>query len=161
MHFRPAANVELQRKRKQGTAQQHHQQHCSDGRILDRWKTRRLLKIEKGSAHNASHNHHRMQADDTAFEESAHGHPVPTVIISIADNKTGKHEEEIHCQITMIDNLSKMAATCMCFKKMEDNNHDSRHATKSVKNLIMRFRGKISSSCIHFGIRYLFIRVQR
>lgn len=49
----------------------------------------------------------------------------------------------------MIDNLSKMTAACMCFKKMEDNNHDSRHATKSVKNLIMRFRGKISSLCIH------------
>ena len=38
-------------------------------------------------------------------------------------------------------------------------NVKKRHATKSVKNLIMRFRGKISSLCIHFGIRYLLIRV--
>ena len=102
-----------------------------------------------------------MQTNYTPLEESTDTHPIPTVVISITDNKTGKHEKEIHCQIAMIDNLSKMTAACMCFKKMEDNNHDSRHATKSVKNLIMRFRGKISSLCIHFGIRYLFIRVQR
>ena len=63
----------------------------------------------------------------------------------------------LHCQITMIDNLSKMAATCMCFKKMEDNNHDSRHATKSVKNLIMRLRQIRQTRPVYTGLTRAFL----
>ena len=79
-----------------------------------------------------------MQTNYTPLEESTDTHPIPTVVISITDNKTGKHKEKIHRQITVIDKLLQMTAAGMCFQQMESDNHYRGYATKPVKNFIMR-----------------------
>ena len=79
-----------------------------------------------------------MQADDTAFEESADTHPVPTVIIGITDYKARKHKEEVDGKIAVINDLCEMVATRMCFKKMEGYDHNSCHSTQSIQDFIMR-----------------------
>ena len=46
-----------------------------------------------------------MQAGKTALEKAPGGHPVPAVIIGIADDKAAQHEEEINRQVAVVDNL--------------------------------------------------------
>jgi hypothetical protein len=45
-------------------------------------------KEEETGPNQRSGYYHRVQADKSALEESPDGHSVPSVIISIADNKT-------------------------------------------------------------------------
>ncbi len=47
-----------------------------------------------------------MQAYKTSLEESPCAHFVPAVIISISYDEAGKHEEEVHCKIAVVDDLA-------------------------------------------------------
>ena len=129
MHFRPPANVPLQRKGKQRTAIEHDYQNCSNRYIVYIGKTGGFLEEKEKGADNATYNYHRMQADDTAFEESADTHPVPAVIIGITDYKARKHKEKVDGKIAVVNDLCEMVATRMCFKKMEGYDHNSCHST--------------------------------
>ena len=70
-----------------------------------------------------------MQTDDTAFKESTDAHPVPAIIIGIADYEARKHKEKVYGKITVIDNLREMAATRMCFEKVKGYDHNSGYTT--------------------------------
>src|SRR5699024_8231811 len=97
--------------------------------------------------------HHRLQPDKAALEEGSRTHPVPTVIVCIADDEARKHEEEIDCQIAMIDNLVQMVAAGMRFQQMKGHYHSSRHAAQSVQNLVVRLLGLIRDFYIHWNVK--------
>jgi len=153
MHFHPSPNIPLQRQRQQRTAQQHDQQYRTDGHALHCRIAGGILKPEERGSHNASHDHHRLQPDKAALEEGSRTHPVPTVIVCIADDEARKHEEEIDCQIAMIDNLVQMVAAGMRFQQMKGHYHSSRHAAQSVQNLVVRLRGQIRVLYIHWNVK--------
>ena len=64
------------------------------------------LKDEHYESYQGTHHYHRMQADEAALEEFSQRQCLsPTVIIGVADDETGKNEEEVNRQIAVVDLL--------------------------------------------------------
>lgn len=80
-----------------------------------------------------------LQTDQAPLAEVPQAHFAPAVIVGVADDKAGKHEEEVHAKIAVVDDLvgrnSRVAQAS--FKKVEQHDHDGRHSPEAVKNGVM------------------------
>ena len=86
-----------------------------------------------------------MQADKAAFEEVAQRQPLlsrsrPAVVIGIADDKARKHEEEVHGQMAMIEDINGAAfRKGKTFEHMIPHHHQCSRSAQAVQQLIVGF----------------------
>ena len=86
-----------------------------------------------------------MQADEAAFEEVAQRQPLlsrsrPAVVIGIADDKARKHEEEVHGQMAMIEDINGAAfRKGKTFEHMIPHHHQCSRSAQTVQQLIVGF----------------------
>lgn len=83
-----------------------------------------------------------MKPYQTPLEEVLHGKTLaPTVVIGITDNESGKDEEKIHSQVSVIESFNNATAgKSISLEHVVPYNHQGGYATQSVKKVIMRFR---------------------
>jgi hypothetical protein len=79
-----------------------------------------------------------MKPDETTFEKIGNAYFTPPVVVSIANDKTGKHVEKIDGKISVVDDLVKRTRG-MSFENVKANYHDSSYASQPVKYKIMWF----------------------
>ena len=100
----------------------------------------RTLDEEGSGTQHGSHDHHRMQTDDSATEEVAQRESLlPAVIVGIADNETGEDEEEVDGQITVVDECDDRAPSCKgeAFENVVEYHEQGRHASEPVEQGIV------------------------
>ena len=80
-----------------------------------------------------------MQTDEATLQEVPRGHLAAgqSVIVGIADDETREDEEEIHSQITVIDDLVGDAFR-VGLEQVEAHHQDGCYATETVQNLVSR-----------------------
>ena len=147
VHFLPAADV------KPGTARNHQQTHDKAKCELPPRNLKSLREIasgkeEQGRAHQRTGDHHRMQTRETALEESPCGHPVPAVVIGVADDEAAQHKEEIHRQIAVVHYL-RPEIGYIGLETVEDNHHQRGHSAQPVEYLVTGFRCQINVLFCH------------
>ena len=104
VQFSPAADIQPVSAR--NYEQSHHEaQGKFPALYLQGLRERGSRKEKQRSPHERAGNHHRVQPRETPLEKAPGGHPVPSVIISIAHDKAAQHEEEIHSQVAVIHDL--------------------------------------------------------
>ena len=143
----PAADIQ---PRSAGNHQQAH--HQAQGKLpalhLQGFRESRSGEEKKRGPDQRSDDHHRMQARQTALEKAPGGHFVPAVVVSITDDETAQHKEEIHGQVPVIDDLGSRTFA-VCLKEMKQDDHQGRHATKPVQDLITGFGCQINVFFCH------------
>ena len=79
------------------------------------------------------------QPDQAAFEEAPQRHAglpglrVPAIVVRVGNHKAGEHEEEVHGQVAMIDDLPGMIAAIPCLTQVKDDDHHGRDAAQAVE----------------------------
>ena len=91
-----------------------------------------ILKIEQRRTDGHAQHHHGLQADQAPLEETADGHPPPTVVVGVADDEAGENEEEINGQVSVIDFLVQMTGG-VGFEQMEADDRQGCHSAQSVQ----------------------------
>lgn len=85
------------------------------------------------------HDHHRLQAYQPPPEEILQRHPQPpSVIVGITDHEPREDEEEIHCQVAMVEMLV-VGAGGERLEEMVAYHHDGCHAAQAVKDAVVWF----------------------
>ena len=87
-----------------------------------------------------------MQTDQTTFEKVAHRQRRPTVIVGVTDDKTGKHEKEIHRKVAMVECGDESIASsilhlceCKTFKHVVADHQQSSDTPQGIQQKIMGF----------------------
>ena len=96
------------------------------------------LEIEHHGADQSSDDDHRVQADETPFEELPDRHLRPTVVVGVADDETREDEEEIDGQVAVVDPLVEVAGR-ISLEQVKAHDRQRSHAAQPVENVIMRF----------------------
>ena len=96
------------------------------------------LEIEHHGADQGSDDDHRVQADETPFEELPDRHLRPTVVVGVADDETREDEEEIDGQVAVVDPLVEVAGR-ISLEQVKAHDRQRGHAAQSVENVVMRF----------------------
>ena len=78
-----------------------------------------------------------MEPDQPPFEEPGHAHHIPSVIVGIADYKSGKDEEEIHGQVSVVDDLV-CRSSGIGLEQMECDDQYGCHSSQSVQDFVSR-----------------------
>ena len=99
-----------------------------------------------------------LQAYKAAFDEFPGRHRFPAVVIGIADDKAGKHEEKIDGQVAVVDDLVHMAGG-VGFKDVEPYDDNGGYAAQPVKNVVVVFftawgNGRMLQRYIQVWIKY-------
>ena len=136
VHLVPAADVEL---RAAGNQEEPHHQ---TERELPPFHFQRLgegrsREEEQRCADHGTGDEHRVQARQTPLEVAPGGHPVPAVVIGVADDEAAQHEEEVDGQVAVVHDL-RPENRHIGFKTVEDDDHQRRHAPQAVEYLIPR-----------------------
>ena len=100
------------------------------------------LQAIEDDSQQGTHDDHGMEADQTALEEVAQAHCLSqTVVIGIADDKTGEDEEEIHGKVTVVDGGDDRASggERQSFKDVVEYHQQGGHSSQSVEEFIMGF----------------------
>ena len=73
-----------------------------------------------------------------AFDEFPGRHRFPAVVIGVADDKAGKHEEKIDGQVAVVDDLVHMAGG-VGFKDVEPYDDNGGYAAQTGKYVVVVF----------------------
>ena len=81
-----------------------------------------------------------MKSDQAATEEVAEGESpfCPAVIVGIPYNEAREYEEEVHCQIAVVEKLVGGIGG-KAFAHVENHYKQRSHSAQSVENMKMRF----------------------
>ena len=82
-----------------------------------------------------------MKAHQPPLAEVPQGHVSPAVVIGVSDDETGQHKEEVHGQVTVVDDLIRVELEVpgAAFKHVEQNHHDSGYPAETVQSGVVRF----------------------
>lgn len=141
VHFRPSANIQGNGDGQQREPHGHDQQHFPYGGLCDVREDFRPLEVKEGSTQQHPHDHHGLKAHQPPLAEIPQAHLSPAVVIGIPDDEAGQHEEEVHGQIAVIDDLVRVELEVpgASFKHVEQDHHDGGYAAQAVQGGIMRF----------------------
>ena len=97
------------------------------------------IEIKSNSANDYSKDHQRMKSDQPDLEELTHRHFAPSVVISIAHNKSRQEEEEINRQVPVFNRMRREIFPKNCFQQMVEDNKDRSYSSQSIKDEIVGF----------------------
>jgi len=137
VHLVPPPDVHGRKQRQKGEADQHHKQHLPNGRPADQRKRRPCLEIKEGRPNDTPHDHHGLQANQTAFIEVPLAHLPPTIVVGIGDHESGKKKKEIDGQIAVVQNLLRVIASGIDLEGMEHHDDQGGYATQTVEDLVV------------------------
>lgn len=80
------------------------------------------------------------------LEKCGQVHPVPSVIVCVADDESGKHEEKVYGEITVVQYLI-CRTLGIGFQQMECYYKHRCDPPESIQNFVSRFRCQICSLC--------------
>ena len=141
VHFRPSAHIQGNGNGQQRESHGHDQQHFPYGGLLEVREDFRALEVKEDSPQQHSHDHHGLKAHQPPLAEVPQGHVSPAIVIGVSDDEAGQHEEKVHGQITVVDDLVRMELEVpgAAFKHVEQNYHDSGHPAEAVQSGVVRF----------------------
>ena len=96
------------------------------------------LEVEDERADDRPDRYHGLQAYEAALDEFLGRHCFPAVVVGVADDKAGQHEEEVDGQVAVVDDLVHMAGG-VGFKDVEPHDDNGGHPAQSVKNVVVVF----------------------
>ena len=101
----PPADVHRGRQRDDRAAPKEHQyQHACRGAVYE-VKLVAAGEVEERCAQRTAEDDHRMEAHKTPLEEIPRRHPVPAVVVGVADDKAGEREEKVDGEVAVIEDL--------------------------------------------------------
>ena len=99
------------------------------------------LYEEGNDTDHGAHYDHGMKADQTSLEEIFHCQRLsPSVVVGITDNEAGKYEEEVYCQISVVDGCDQCSSSGKgeSFEDVIEYDQQGGYASQSVKKFIVR-----------------------
>ncbi len=149
MHLIPSTDVHGGKQGDHGKSNEHHDQHLPDGRCRDQGKYGSGLEVEEGRSDDGAHDDHWLEADEASFVELPLRHLSPAVIVGIGDDEAGQKEEEIDCQVSVIDDLLQGVIVGIRFEGVEDHDRQSGHAAQAIEYLVMALGLEVRRSSVH------------
>ncbi|XJJ62253.1 hypothetical protein WBP06_22920 [Novosphingobium sp. BL-8H] len=139
MRVRPA--VRHRRRGQEQQAQHQCQQYAAERHILRR-SGKRIEQIANEAQQHAQ-DHQWVQADQAKRQEFAHRHPIPAIVIGIADHEAGQGKEEIHGQRRVMENHFRAIPEHRDALDVEQDDQHRRGSAKAVQHFEMGFsRGR-------------------
>ena len=142
VHFAPPTHIKPVSDRNHEQGKHKCKEEFPSVRITIKAELLALAEEIKARTHYGSHNQHWVESHKASLEESPGGHPVPTVFICIADDKAGKHKEEVHCKVSVVNYLVSRTFR-IGLEHVEEYHQYGCDSTQSVKDFVSRFRGKV------------------
>jgi len=141
VHFRPSAHIQGNGNGQQRESHGHDQQHFPYGSLRKVREDFRPLEVKEDSPQQHPHDHHGLKAHQPPLAEVPQVHFFPAVVIGVSDDEAGQHEEEVHGQVAVVDDLVRMELEVpgAAFKHVEQDHHDGGHPAEAVQSGVVRF----------------------
>lgn len=137
VHFSQAPDFKAGRRRNQQDIDEGGDEQ-GDDRHLGYIPYGTALEIKDKRADDRSYRHHGLQAYEAALDEFPGGHRLPAVVVGVADDEPGQHEEKVDGQVAVVDDLVHMAGG-VGFKDVEPYDDDGGYPAQTVKNVVVMF----------------------
>ena len=141
VHFRPSAHIQGNGNGQQRESHGHDQQHFPYGGLRKVREDFRPLEVKEDSPQQHPHDHHGLKAHQPPLAEVPQVHFFPAVVIGVSDDEAGQHEEEVHGQVAVVDDLVhvELEVPGAAFKHVEQDHHDGGHSAEAVQSGVVRF----------------------